>query len=340
MAQAAWIWWLGGGVLALAGLWLLWWSLFRDRARGRRRCPRCWYDMGGVPGLVCPECGRDARREKRLGRTRRKWRWAAIGGLVWIIAFSLVVTPRVRLYGPASLLPTSLLLWASPTIEQTWTTSDNEYLAWLEKHHDGMVIELSRRASTRDASIADWQWRYWIERRHVICAWRSEIDPSLVFVQVTTPPPLGSFDAVRISTAIPPFEERQLDDRSYGPLYPELESSNEGHLPPQGWTVGSAGATEGWTGYLGSMGYRLAGQPTAPGRATGPWQYMPTLSSQLWDASSRTLVLDVTYLRDRRRGAFFAPESDEQVILWSGRVLMEISEDSPPGFIEPMHLYY
>src|SRR5690606_40086181 len=25
-----------------------------DRPKGRKRCPRCWYDMSGAPGLVCP----------------------------------------------------------------------------------------------------------------------------------------------------------------------------------------------------------------------------------------------------------------------------------------------
>src|SRR5258705_367771 len=41
--------------------------------------------MGGTPGLTCPECGRTARSEQRLGRTRRtraagrRGRWFAAG---------------------------------------------------------------------------------------------------------------------------------------------------------------------------------------------------------------------------------------------------------------------
>ena len=38
---------------------LLVWAMFGDRARGRRRCPRCWYDMSGATLLKCPECGRE-----------------------------------------------------------------------------------------------------------------------------------------------------------------------------------------------------------------------------------------------------------------------------------------
>src|SRR5688572_20783461 len=72
-------WWGVGGLTGLVGLALLVPALFRDRARGRRRCPRCWYEFGGVPGLRCPECGATASSERWLGRTRRHWRCAAVG---------------------------------------------------------------------------------------------------------------------------------------------------------------------------------------------------------------------------------------------------------------------
>lgn len=54
--------------LALAGLL---WSIRGDPARGRRRCPRCWFDMAGIAALRCPECGAEAREERELGRRRR-----------------------------------------------------------------------------------------------------------------------------------------------------------------------------------------------------------------------------------------------------------------------------
>ena len=63
-------------VLLGAGLFVLFRALFGDRARGRRRCPKCWYDMAGLPPrtvkeererFVCPECG--ARSS-----ARRNWR--------------------------------------------------------------------------------------------------------------------------------------------------------------------------------------------------------------------------------------------------------------------------
>lgn len=95
--MGAWCWafWVGGAAAGLIGLWVLWCAMFADRARGRRRCSKCWYDMAGVPGLKCPECGREAKRERQLGRTRRRWR-LALGACVLLgIAVGLGSTPRV-----------------------------------------------------------------------------------------------------------------------------------------------------------------------------------------------------------------------------------------------------
>jgi hypothetical protein len=78
----AWFLWSFSGVLALSALALLYHALLADRPRGRRRCPRCWYDMAGTTGLACPECGKKARRERSLFRTRRRYVRAAISLLL------------------------------------------------------------------------------------------------------------------------------------------------------------------------------------------------------------------------------------------------------------------
>lgn len=56
---------------------LTWWAIFGDKPRGRRRCPRCWHDLSGTPGLTCGECGHAARDEHELSRIRRRWGIAA-----------------------------------------------------------------------------------------------------------------------------------------------------------------------------------------------------------------------------------------------------------------------
>jgi hypothetical protein len=109
-----WIWWLSGASLAaLAGV-LLAWSLFWDRSRGRRRCPKCWYDMAGVPGLVCPECGRPARRERALRKTRRHPWWAGLAMVLLLLGVGAANTPRVARSGWVGLVPSTALAWFAP----------------------------------------------------------------------------------------------------------------------------------------------------------------------------------------------------------------------------------
>ena len=65
------------GLLVLAvnagAVYVAWWALFKDRSRGRRRCPRCWHDLDYTPGMTCGECGFVARNEDDLATTRRRW---------------------------------------------------------------------------------------------------------------------------------------------------------------------------------------------------------------------------------------------------------------------------
>jgi hypothetical protein len=68
-----------GGALALAGLILASWGWWSDRAKGRLRCPKCWYSLEGVAAPAqCPECGAISSIFQ-LRRTRRRW-WAVVLG--------------------------------------------------------------------------------------------------------------------------------------------------------------------------------------------------------------------------------------------------------------------
>lgn len=184
MAATAWIWWLSGGAIAAAGLGLLWWSLFRDRARGRRRCPKCWYDMAGVPGLVCPECGRDAAREKKLAKTRRRWRLAVIGVSIALAGGAALCAPTARRYGFRGVIPTSVLLLLAPTVSETRVTSDSPIVGAVEEFLDSLLSELALRAQDPRRGLSDRQWRMFVVRKQVIHAWRESHNGSHVVVQV------------------------------------------------------------------------------------------------------------------------------------------------------------
>jgi hypothetical protein len=106
----AWVFYLGAAVFGLVGaLWLLR-AIFWDRSRGRRRCPRCWYDMSALEkSLQCPECGREVVKERAFFRTRRRWRQAALACLVLFAAYALWCVPAVRARGWWSAAPRPVL---------------------------------------------------------------------------------------------------------------------------------------------------------------------------------------------------------------------------------------
>ena len=80
-----------------------------DRAQGRRRCPRCWYDMSGG-GLVCPECGHDAGAERRLHRGRPRRAVMALGALLVVASLTPLGVIRYQRGGTAALVPTTALI--------------------------------------------------------------------------------------------------------------------------------------------------------------------------------------------------------------------------------------
>lgn len=85
-------------------------SFAGDPARGRRRCPRCWHEIGPT-GFLCAECGCRAPSEQSLARSRR----APVRGLLaiaGIVAIALAGRTRFLDRGPWSIAPVSVLVRA------------------------------------------------------------------------------------------------------------------------------------------------------------------------------------------------------------------------------------
>src|SRR5262245_43764454 len=77
------LWSIAAPALLLGGVVVVVWALLGDPARGRRRCPRCWYELSSAPlGQPCPECGQATMKERHLRRARRRWRLAGVGVLM------------------------------------------------------------------------------------------------------------------------------------------------------------------------------------------------------------------------------------------------------------------
>jgi hypothetical protein len=164
-ASFDWLYTTLGYTLAAAGALLLLWSLFHDRPKGRRRCPRCWYDMSGVPSLTCPECGRTARSDRKLLKTRRRWRPAAIAALALLLAYPLAHTPRIRLVGWRGAIPTTGLIWYVTIFEREPSFEPNSYVL---RPPSPAAAELSRRCW--QGELQQWQWTWLLHRSDLIWA--------------------------------------------------------------------------------------------------------------------------------------------------------------------------
>ncbi len=186
------LWTLTGAAALLAA-----WALFHDRARGRERCPKCWHDMAGLEGrLVCPECGRNARKARRLSKTRRRWR-IAIPCLLAAILFPTWLRPAIdrRDEGWSALLPTTGLI-----VAYRWTPKRDHFV------NDTLFA--------RRADLREWQIR-------MMGAWvapinRSTARKAILYRDVwfrDEPIPIGCRDPWDLSVAHYWLRIEALDDR-------------------------------------------------------------------------------------------------------------------------------
>jgi hypothetical protein len=154
---------LGAGASA-AGVLLLASGLFGDRARGRRRCPACWYSLAGVPGLTCPECGATARGEPALFATRRRWRRALLGAMLAGVGVLVFMTPRLLSRGWLSVLPSPLLVLLTPSVE--------EEDAYAALHGTSALMPVSAELKRRllGAGFTAGEWREIVERSRMLYA--------------------------------------------------------------------------------------------------------------------------------------------------------------------------
>jgi len=167
--------WFAPAAFALAGLavllggGLLVWGLWADSLRGRRRrrCQRCWHDLSGTPGLVCPECGSRAPREADLHRVRRRWRAVVLGSLLLVAGVAVWggALPRAALRRalPDAWLVT-LLPWSSPAPGGDSVHEElRRRLAWGEVSPaaiDALVERLLRGESSAPPGSDAWVEKY------------------------------------------------------------------------------------------------------------------------------------------------------------------------------------
>ncbi len=167
-----WACYLVGAIAGALALGILVWALLRDRSRGRKRCPRCWYDMSGVPpssptpsppagasagraGLKCPECGHEPRTERALLKTHRRWRWVLLAAPLFLYACVVLLVPDARENGWAHRLPTAVLVrlypWAdlSRGVKQINSVDRPVLMELLLRTEGGMSLGARRALAAR-----------------------------------------------------------------------------------------------------------------------------------------------------------------------------------------------
>ncbi len=137
-------------VLAGLGAILLFWSIWSGRARGRKRCPKCRYDMSHPSDepLRCPECGHVAKHERRLLGIHPNWRQFSTAVVLLLAAMVWIGYPRFERNGWLAFVPDTVLLLSMTRDIDSWAA--------------GRLT--NRLGGTGDKFDPDqmwnWQWRF------------------------------------------------------------------------------------------------------------------------------------------------------------------------------------
>ncbi|MCA9278453.1 MAG: hypothetical protein H6815_07315 [Phycisphaeraceae bacterium] len=155
------------GLVAI-GTVLLAWSLFSDRAKGRKRCRKCWYafdeiNANGDGVTTCPECGKEHTKPKSMLRTRRRWRWACAGLLMVMLSYASHIVHIGMTQGWLRAIPSSVLVFIAPMDEKQWDSTD---VIWEGPRMYSPVSPLANEILNRlDAgTLTHWQTRAFMRR--------------------------------------------------------------------------------------------------------------------------------------------------------------------------------
>lgn len=180
-----------------------------DPARGRRRCPRCWHELGplvegaGEAARRCSECGFIAAREPDTLRTRRSVRRAVLA-VLGVVLIASAAQLRIADRGFWATMPTQVLLFAAPRIDGFEYRSPAWELAWRvanrtttpEQDLAALALFVEGDADARPPS-AQWRLKYRDLGSAVLTAFRRD-DPAIM--RLLEIPPLIEVSALPTSS--------------------------------------------------------------------------------------------------------------------------------------------
>ncbi len=151
--------WCTAAVLAAVTMLVLAWALFSDRARGRPRCPGCWYDMAGTPGLTCPECGKAVRTSRHLYGTRRRWRAMPAVAILVLLTVGVGAAPMIRSDEWHESLPDAVLFAAMPFASPTGRLNNELRDRVYGSRHSSSALHL-KRGDWLTGKLSRWAMRW------------------------------------------------------------------------------------------------------------------------------------------------------------------------------------
>ncbi len=172
-----WLGWVGVIAFYCAMIYLAWWALFSDRHKGRRRCPKCWYDMCATPSMTCNECGHTVHFEKQLTKRRRRPLFALLS-FVSCVAIAGYISESLVDQGWLNLAPTKALILSLPF---TMDINGPTYEELVRRMQADELSQREWRMLMKRCAAGDWERRPlsddWLQSyAQVIAAWRGALE--------------------------------------------------------------------------------------------------------------------------------------------------------------------
>ncbi len=172
-----WLGWVGAIAFYGAMIYLAWWALFSDRHKGRRRCPKCWYDMCATPSMTCNECGFTVHFEKQLAKRRRRPLFAVLA-FIASVAIAGYINEHLVNQGWLNLAPTKALILSLPL---TMDLNGDTYEELVRRMRADELSQREWRMLMKRCAKGDWQREpisdEWLASYgQVILSWRGSLE--------------------------------------------------------------------------------------------------------------------------------------------------------------------
>ncbi len=124
--------------------------------------------MSATAGLRCPECGREAKSERRMFKRNRRWGWIATGLTLSLASWFVLRWPDYQkngqFYGPRAFVPRTVMVVGWPAFVRWEELSYEKPKAWWAKS------DPRRQLSVDEFIRSDrlWSWQAWIKWQ--VCA--------------------------------------------------------------------------------------------------------------------------------------------------------------------------